>query len=115
MRSVSVGRRPAITSSSSSSCGAVASARATSSRLRSGKVSDFAGRVALVEQVEPAHHLLGVSRRARHVGGAQQRADHDVVFDRQRGKRPHDLERARDAAPADLRRDAARRCVRRET
>ena len=38
MRSVSVGRRPAITSSSSSSCGPVASARATSSRLRSGSV-----------------------------------------------------------------------------
>src|SRR5437588_9611779 len=32
-RSVSVGRRPAITSSSSKSCGAVASERATSSRL----------------------------------------------------------------------------------
>ena len=39
MRSVSVGRSPAITSSSSRSFGSVASARATSSRLRSGSVS----------------------------------------------------------------------------
>ena len=38
MRSVSVGRSPAITSSSSNSLGSVASARATSSRLRSGSV-----------------------------------------------------------------------------
>ena len=38
MTSTSVGRSPAITSSSSSSLGSVASARATSRRLRSGKV-----------------------------------------------------------------------------
>src|SRR5688572_19819724 len=42
----SVGRRPAITSSSSSSLGRVASARATSSRLRSGRVSEEALRCA---------------------------------------------------------------------
>ena len=42
IRSVSVGRRPAITSSSNSSFGSVASARATSSRLRSGSVIDAA-------------------------------------------------------------------------
>ena len=39
MRSVSVGRSPAITSSSSNNFGSVAKARATSSRLRSGKVN----------------------------------------------------------------------------
>src|SRR5690606_24693186 len=44
MMSVSVGRRPAITSSSNSSCGSHANARATSRRLRSGSVSDEAGR-----------------------------------------------------------------------
>src|SRR5712691_106091 len=42
IRSVSVGRRPAMVSSSRSSLGLVASARATSSRLRSGKVRDDA-------------------------------------------------------------------------
>ena len=52
MRSVSVGRSPAITSSSSSNFGSVASARATSSRLRSGRVSVEAMLAALVEQAE---------------------------------------------------------------
>src|SRR5688572_17982378 len=42
----SVGRKPAITSSSSSNLGRVASARATSSRLRSGRVSEEAFRCA---------------------------------------------------------------------
>ena len=42
MWSISVGRRPAITSSSSRIFGPVASARATSSRLRSGSVSEEA-------------------------------------------------------------------------
>ena len=64
MRSVSVGRRPAITSSSSSSFGSVASARATSSRLRSGKVSDAGQMRALVVQVEPPQHLVRAARRA---------------------------------------------------
>ena len=45
------GRRPAITSSSSSSLGRVASARATSSRLRSGRVSEEAGRCAFESEV----------------------------------------------------------------
>jgi len=47
-RSHSVGVIPAITSSSSSSRGRVASARATSSRLRSGRVSEAAGRSRLL-------------------------------------------------------------------
>ena len=82
MRSVSVGRRPAITSSSSRSFGSVASARATSSRLRSGSVSDDAELLALVEQVELPQHLVRASRARRaHVGAAQQRADDDVVLD----------------------------------
>ena len=47
MRSVSVGLKPAITSSSSRSRGSVASARATSRRLRSGSVSVAAMRSRL--------------------------------------------------------------------
>ena len=103
MRSVSVGRRPAITSSSSRSFGSVASARATSRRLRSGSVSAAGQLPALVEQIEPPQHLdaRGASRAAGS-GVAQQRADHDVVLDRERRKRPHDLEGAADAAAADL-------------
>ncbi len=58
MRSVSAGRRPAITSSSSRSFGSVASARATSRRLRSGSVSAEAELVALAEQVELPEHLV---------------------------------------------------------
>ena len=81
MRSVSVGRRPAITSSSSSSFGSVASARATSSRLRSGSVSADAQLRALVEQIEPAQHLVRVRARRADVAAAQQRADHDIVLD----------------------------------
>ena len=103
MRSVSVGRRPAITSSSSSSFGSVASARATSSRLRSGSVSAEARWCALVVEVEPAQHLAARARARRATSAAvQQRADDDVVLDRQRRERPHDLEGAADAAPADL-------------
>ena len=103
MRSVSVGRRPAITSSSSSSCGAVASARATSSRLRSGKRQRLRRPLRACRTGRAgASPRARVARRARDVGRAQQRADHDVVFHGQRRKRPHDLERARDAAPADL-------------
>ncbi len=47
MRSVSVGRRPAMTSSSSNSFGSVARARATSRRLRSGRVSEEANAARL--------------------------------------------------------------------
>ncbi len=57
MRSVSVGRRPAITSSSSKSFGSVASARATSSRLRSGSVSVEAGCARLSIEIEPSSTL----------------------------------------------------------
>src|SRR5688500_16089655 len=47
----SAGRSPAITSSSSSRRGRVASARATSSRLRSGRVSEDAGNAALASRL----------------------------------------------------------------
>ena len=80
----------------------MASARATSSRLRSGNVSGRGGQRALVEQIEPAQHLVRAGARGVDVGRAQQRADHDVDLDAQRRKRPHDLEGAADAAAADF-------------
>ena len=100
MRSVSVGRRPAITSSSSSNFGSVASARATSSRLRSGNVSVEASLAALVEQIEPPKQIMRAPPCRGHIGMAQQCADDDIVLDAERGEWPHKLERACDAAPA---------------
>ena len=81
MRSVSVGRSPAITSSSSRSFGSVASARATSSRLRSGKRQRPGQMPALVEQIELPQDLVRAAHRRLRVRLAQQRADHDVVLD----------------------------------
>ncbi len=60
----SVGRRPAITSSSSSSCGRVASARATSRRLRSGSVSDGGGQLALSRRGRACRRSRRRARRA---------------------------------------------------
>ena len=103
MRSVSVGRRPAITSSSRSSFGSVASARATSSRLRSGSVSADGRLVALVEQIEPrAARRCAWSRAAVDVGRRSSAPTMTLSSTVSAGKRPHDLEGAADAAPADL-------------
>ena len=102
MRSVSAGRRPAITSSSNRSFGSVASARATSSRLRSGNVRRRGQLVAFAEQVEPAEHLVRTRARGGEIGPMQHRADDDIVFDRQGRKRPHQLEGAAYAASADF-------------
>ena len=55
---------------------------------------------ALVVEVEAAQHLVRMRARVRHVTAVQQRADDDVVLDGERRKRPHDLEGAADAAPA---------------
>ncbi len=57
---------------------------------------------ALVVEVEPAQHLVRVRARIARVAAMQQRADDDIVLDRERRERPHDLEGAADAAPADL-------------
>ena len=123
MRSVSAGRRPAITSSSSSSFGSVASARATSSRLRSGNVSVEATCSRLPCRSSCSSTSRARRRAAGDIGSVQQRADNDVVLDGERRERPHDLERPSDAAPADrvgrqtvdaLAREADRALVRRE-
>ena len=79
----------------------MASARATSSRLRSGSVSVAGDLAALVEQVEMPEHLVRAPARHHRVGPMQQGADDDVVLDRERRKRTHQLEGAADAAPAD--------------
>ena len=106
--SVSVGRSPAITSSSSSSFGWVASARATSSRLRSGSVRLDAGRSRSSHMFERAQRSLGARAREPGVTGAQEAADHRVLDHRHVGERPHDLEGAADARRADLVRTQAR-------
>ena len=101
MRSVSVGRKPAITSSSSNSFGPVASARATSSRLRSGSVNDEARWPRLSKRSSRRSTSRACVTRVADVVAVQKRADDDIVLDRQRRERPHDLEGAADAAPAD--------------
>ena len=102
MTSTSVGRRPAITSSSSSSLGSVASARATSSRLRSGRVRLSAGLMPAVGEAEPLQDRLGAVARLGEMRPAVQRADGDVLQHAQALERPHDLEGAADAGVAHL-------------
>ena len=58
------------------------------------------GLAALVVEIEPGEHLAGMGARRRDVLPAMQRADHDVVLDGEPRERPHQLERAADAAPA---------------
>ncbi len=55
---------------------------------------------ALVEEIEPGQHVVRMPARGGDVGAPQERADDDVVLDRERRKRPHDLERASHTAPA---------------
>ena len=57
--------------------------------------------LALVVEVEAAQHLVRALARGVDVPTMQQRADDDIVLDAERRKRPHDLEGAADAAPAD--------------
>ena len=88
MWSVSVGRRPAITSSSSSRRGPVASARATSSRLRSGSVSEAASWSRLLPR--PSCSMTAVAPLAcasRTLAASVERADDDVLHHRQPGER----------------------------
>ena len=104
IRSVSVGRNPAITSSSSSSLGSVASARATSSRLRSGSVNADA-RCARLSKRSRRRSVSCACARASSTAGCRSSAPMiDIVLDAERRKRPHQLEGAPDAA--------ARRCGR---
>ncbi len=102
MRSVSVGRRPAITSSSSRELRRGCERTRDFEPLAVGQGQRFRHARAFVEQIELTHHVMCRCSRLRRIGGAQERADHDVVFHGQRRERPHDLERACDAAAADL-------------
>ena len=96
---ISVGLRPAITSSSSSSRGSVASARASSSRLRPATVSVPAGRSSRSPRPTCARHLGRPRRAPRRGWRGADGADGDVFAHAQSGERLHDLECARDAAP----------------
>ena len=100
MSRISDGLSPASTSSSSSSFGSVASARASSSRLRPATVSVSRRPVEHVAEADVAADLLGDGRApSARAAMAQMRADQDVFAHRQAGERLHDLEGARDAAP----------------
>ena len=94
--SISAGFSPASTSSSNSSLGRVASARASSRRLRPhGQVGG--GLVQLRAQVDAARDGLGGRQRVGSPRQAQVRAHGDVLAHRLRAKRLHDLEGARHA------------------
>ena len=101
MASISAGLSPAITSSSSSSRGSVASARAVSSRLRSGSVRLAAGAWRFLREAEPGQQRLGGGARGAERGRALQRAHHHVLERRQAAERLHQLEGAGDAGGAD--------------
>src|SRR5712664_936680 len=88
--SISVGLSPAMTSSSSSRVGSVASARASSSRLRSERVSPAAGWPALAPS--PTWSITASARG---------RAHPHVLPHREVRKGAHDLECAGQAEPAD--------------
>ena len=98
----SAGVSPVSTSSSSSSFGSVASARATSSRRFSDGIRSPASTSARGESAEFQHLLRLAARIASRWCGSG--ADHDVVDHRHRLETLHHLEGARDAARAALRR-----------
>src|SRR3970282_1202684 len=102
MASISVGLSPAMTSSSNSRVGSVASARASSSSLRAASVSPAAG--ARVRAPHPAalHDGPGRIEALPHGGMAGESRDPDVLDDGELRERPDDLEGARQPEPADL-------------
>ena len=71
--------RPAIASSSSSTLGSVASARAISSRLRPGVPSDRAGASASLLDADALQHGARPGLGLGAMRGAQKRADHHVL------------------------------------
>ena len=113
MRSVSVGRRPAITSSSSRSFGSVASARATSSRLRSGKRQRRGELRALVVQIEPPQHLVRALRARRRRRGRRSSAPTMTLSSTVRPGTAARAGRCGRCRAGRLRRAAGRRCARR--
>ena len=91
---------PPVTSSSSSTRGSVASARASSRRLRWPVESVPRVREGLVAEPDPLEQRVGPRARVPHVAGAREGAHHDVVDHAHPRERPELLERARDAQPA---------------
>ena len=102
IRSTSVGRRPAITSSSSRRRGPVASARATSSRLRSGSVSEAAGWPRLAARPSRSSTSSARPTRLADAAAGVEGADHHVVEHGEACERLDQLEGAADAGAADL-------------
>src|SRR5262249_56749030 len=94
---ISVGRKPAITSSSKISFGSVASARqfhplAVRQCKRRGCLC------ALVVKFKPTQQIMRTFSRFIHAVTMQQRADDDVFFHGNGRTRAHNLERASNAA-----------------
>ena len=99
---------PAIASSSSSTFGSVASARAISRRLRPGVPRLLRRRMRDRRQPDALDDRLRPRARFRGIGRAQERADHDVLEHRHALERQRHLERARDAELRALLRRQAR-------
>src|SRR5262245_60749846 len=102
MWSVSVGRKPAITSSSMMTRGPVASARATSRRLRSGKGKRGGEGLTLFAQPQLIDDVpcLGLGRA--HAGISVERTDDHILHHAEAGEGLYQLERAADAGAAYL-------------
>ena len=93
--------KPPATSSSSSSFGSVASARASSSRLRSSSVSVPAGTLAL--SASPQRSSIARSAVDMPLAPARESAgDHQILEHRHAAERLRNLKRAGDAQPAAL-------------
>ena len=108
--SISVGRSPAIISSSNSKDGRVATARATSSRRRSASVRCAAITDALLGEAQAFEHGAGTGARAGDGPFAVKRADDRVVEHGQLRERFDQLEGTGDARRADpVRRQTADR------
>ena len=101
MRSVSVGRSPAMTSSSSRSLRVGRERARDLEPLAVGQGQADAGCARLSKRSSRRSTSCASPRAASSIGPPQQRADDDIVLDRKRRKRPHQLEGAPDAAPAD--------------
>ena len=94
---ISVGVRPAMASSSSSTLGSEASALAISSRLRPGVPRLLAGASASGAEADVVDHLARLVAGGGGAGIAQEGADHHVVEHRHGLERQRHLEGAGDA------------------
>ena len=97
MAPTSVGVSPAMISSNSTSFGRIASARATSSRFSRPTVSELTGVPRIIGEPDIGERRFRQLARAGDRLLAQERAQHDVLDDRQLPVGLRDLERAGDA------------------